>query len=119
MPGLTLQLDRDDASYVPGEPITGSVAWDLDQAPEGITVRLLWHTSGKGSRDMGVVGEQTWELVSSGGQEPFSFPGIDGPYSFSGRLITVSWVVEAVTQGTDLHTEVPFSLSPSGEEVRP
>jgi len=118
-PPITIQLDRADTSYVPGEPVTGRVSWRLGEAPKRVIVRLLWHTSGKGSRDTGVAEELTWEPVSPQEERAFSFAGLDGPYSFSGRLITVNWLVEVVAKGTREQAELGFTLSPTGEEVRP
>lgn len=119
MRSLTLQLDRDDAAYIPGELITGHVAWDLTEGPERLTIRLIWQTSGKGTQDVGVVSEQPFELASLRGSRDFSFEGIDGPYSFSGKLITVAWVVEAVVEPGGHHAERSLTLSPTGFEVRP
>ncbi|MFN3168101.1 MAG: hypothetical protein ACE37H_13655 [Phycisphaeraceae bacterium] len=118
-PPITIQLDRDDARYVPGEPVTGRVSWRFDHSPERVVVRLRWHTSGKGSRDTGVAEALTWEPVSSRDERAFSFAGLDGPYSFSGRLISVNWLVEAVAEGVGGQAELGFTLSPTGEEVRP
>lgn len=119
MQGLTLKLDRDDASYVPGQPITGTVAWDLSQGPDEITVRLIWQTSGKGTQDVGVAHELNWVAGSLREERDFSFPGIEGPYSFSGELITVGWLVEIVAEPGGEHAEQTLMMSPTGEEVRP
>ena len=115
MSTITLQLDRDDAGYVPGEPITGRVSWDLDANTDRVFVRLVWQTSGKGNRDVGVVDEQIVDRSTMRGEREFAFEGVEGPYSFSGRLITLSWTVEA--EASDAYTELPLTVSPSGEEV--
>lgn len=116
MQELTIQLDRADAGYVPGEPITGRVSWDLDQSPDKVTVRLLWHTEGKGTQDVGVAAEEVWEPVSMRDQRGFEFAGLEGPYSFSGRLITLGWMIEA--EAGRQHAEAALTLSPTGGEVR-
>lgn len=118
MRGIVIQLDREDAAYVPGEPITGVLAWDLDEDPKSITLRLLWQTSGKGTQDMGVVHEQTYPVQSLREEHVFSLPGVDGPYSFSGKLITLSWMVGAYAQKGHQFGEQPLELSPTGQEVR-
>ena len=41
--------------FFPGETITGTVVWDLDQTPESMTLNLLWFTRGKGDEDVGLV----------------------------------------------------------------
>lgn len=119
MQGITLQLDRDDAAYIPGEPITGQVSWDLDRAPDTITLRLFWQTSGKGTQDMGIAQEEVFELVSLRETRSFVFEGVEGPYSFSGKLITVAWIIEAVAKPGEGFGETTLTLSPTGLEVRP
>lgn len=118
MDRISIQLGRGDRAYVPGEPITGEVAWDLAEAPKRVTVRLLWQTSGRGTRDTTVVAEQQWEMLSVREERPFEFAGQPGPYSYSGKLITLGWFVE-VTSSDGHHDEQTLMLSPTGEEVRP
>ena len=119
MTGLTIQPDRPDRAYVPGEPITGTISWDLAEQPEQIAVRLVWQTAGKGTKDFGVAAEEVFVLQSLRGEHAFSFAGVEGPYSFSGTLITIAWRVEAYTDPGDAHAELALTLSPTGEEVRP
>lgn len=118
MATMSIELDREDASYVPGEPITGRVAWDLDRGSERVVLRLLWQTSGKGTRDTGIVREKQFERVPLRGDESFALDGCDGPYSFSGKLITVQWLLEAYAEPGDAFAERTLTLSPTGEEVR-
>lgn len=119
MQGVLLQLDHRDGRYIPGEPITGYLAWDLNNAARRIEIRLLWQTSGKGTQDTGVVGEIVWENESTRGERPFAFEAVDGPYSFSGRLITVAWRVEARVDPGGHDAQAELTLSPTGQEVRP
>jgi len=118
MPGLNLRLDRGDGRFVPGEPIIGTVSWDLDESPGSVTVRLYWETSGRGTQDAGVAAEYVFDPAGPSESQDFMFEGIEGPYSFSGKLITLSWKVEAVVKRGNAHAELPITLSPTGEEVR-
>jgi len=119
MQAMTIQLDREDGCYVPGEPITGWVAWDVAEDPERVTVRLYWQTAGKGDEDLGIIAEQVFQPAGLRAEHPFEFEGVDGPYSFSGSLITLAWKVEAVVERGDAHFDTPLTLSPTGKEVRP
>ncbi len=119
MTGLTIQPDRLDRAYVPGEPITGTIGWDLAEPSEQIVVRLVWQTAGKGTEDFGVAGEESFAVQSLRGECAFSFDGVEGPYSFSGTLITIAWRIEAYTDPSDAHAEQTLTLSPTGGEVRP
>ena len=118
MATMTIQLDRPDKAYVPGEPITGRIAWDLDQGSERVVLRLLWQTSGKGTQDSGIVSEEVFEMVALRDERDFSFSGLEGPYSFSGRLITVSWLIEAYAEPGNAFADQGLTLSPTGQEVR-
>lgn len=117
MDGLKLELDRADASYVPGEPIGGRASWDLPEPAGQVTVRLLWQTSGKGTEDLSVVGQEVIEMPGLRGEHAFSFSPVIGPYSFSGKLITLTWLVEVFTKRGNHHAEQVLTLSPTGEEV--
>ncbi len=115
---LQIQLDRSDACYLPGDAITGSVSWDLTSGVQSVSVRLFWRTQGKGTQDLGVAQEITWEQVAIREQRAFTFAGVDGPYSFSGQLISVCWVIEAYTSPGNAQGEQPIVLSPTGAEIR-
>lgn len=115
---IEIQLDRSDASYLPGEPITGRVRWELNPGVESVAVRLFWRTEGKGTQDFGVAEEITWEHVSTREERAFGFAGVDGPYSFSGSLISICWVIEAYLLPGHAQVEQPITLSPTGAEIR-
>lgn len=115
---IQIHLDRSDASYLPGEPITGDVSWDLPSGVESLTVRLFWQTEGKGTQDFGVAHEITWEQVALRERRAFTFAGVDGPYSFSGNMISVCWLIEAYTSPEQAHAQSPVTLSPTGAEIR-
>jgi len=116
---ITLTLDRDDAAYVPGEPITGTVAWDIPGELDRVVLRLFWHTEGKGTQDVGVAEEIVFDLVSSREARPFAFAGLIEPYSFSGTLVSIIWSVEAIAEPISEVARLPLIFSPTGQEVRP
>lgn len=116
---ITLTLDQAEGGYVPGEPITGDVAWDIPGKLDKVTLRLFWRTEGKGTQDVGVVAEEVFDLVSSRESRAFSFKGVAGPYSFSGNLVSILWAVEAIASPGDEVARAELTLSPTGQEVRP
>lgn len=110
---LTVVTDRD--AYAPGDELQVIAAWDgADEVPE-VVLRLVWQTAGKGTEDSEVV----WEKRCAGGgavgevREAVRLPV--GPYSCSGSLITIQWLVEAQI-GRD-HADQRFTLAPGGVEV--
>ncbi|MEM1356169.1 MAG: hypothetical protein AAGC44_14100 [Planctomycetota bacterium] len=116
---ITLTLDRDDAAYVPGEPITGTVAWDVPGDLDRVVLRLFWRTEGKGTQDVGVAEEVEFDLVSRRGSRGFSFSGLVEPYSFSGQLVSIVWAIEAIAKPSGDVVRRPLTFSPTGQEVRP
>ncbi|MEM9414316.1 MAG: hypothetical protein AAGA29_02405 [Planctomycetota bacterium] len=114
---LTLALDRTDGGYRPGEAITGLMRWSLRQPPERIDVRLFWWTSGKGSSDSGLAGELTFEGLAAQGEQAIVFDTPAGPYSFSGKLVTIQWAVEAVARPGKEVARAAVVLSATGSEV--
>lgn len=110
--GVKIEADR----YEPGGKLSGQVGWSLDPAPRRIEVNLFWQTSGKGTEDLEVVDTFTLDRPAAQGLEPFEFTLPIMPYSFSGRLITLRWGVEAVADKTS-HSAF-FTLAPGGEEIR-
>lgn len=108
---------RRDA-FRPDETLAGTVSWSFPDPPRKVEVFLLWRTSGKGDADEAAVASVELPVAGASGYGEFAFPLPDGPYSFSGRLITLSWRVEAVTKGPSETAASPFTLSPSGGEIR-
>ena len=120
---LTIELDRTvaggEGGYVPGEALTGLVRWSLSREPVVVMVRLFWRTEGKGSGDSGLAGELKFEGLTGAGEQAFVFEGPDGPYSYSGKLVSVVWAVEAIASPGDEVARAELTLSPTGQEVRP
>lgn len=116
MSDVTVTLERSNAVYMPGETITGTVRWQLADAPRRLEVVLFWATEGKGTSDTGVVAEQVHESPRMSGSVDFSFQLPEAPYSFSGQLVTFKWGVEAIFKKEKRHDHAAFVLSPTGEE---
>jgi hypothetical protein len=114
----SLQIDLESSVHRPGEQLRGQCSWELEQAVDAIEVRLFWHTSGKGTRDVGIVATQRFAAPGLRGSRAFAFDLPDGPYSFSGKLITLSWTVEIVALPGDEGVSADFVLSPTGTEVQ-
>ena len=115
---IEIQLDAGRATYQPGEVLSGTVSWELAEPASGVEVRLFWYTSGKGSTDVRVV--KAVQLASAGtsGSGRFKFVLPDEPYSFSGRLISLIWALEAVAQPGERPRRRDLVVAPGGDEVR-
>lgn len=114
---ITLRIDGDRTAFRPGETITGTVRWALEEAPSEFAVRLFWYTRGKGTEDVGVVDEVPVTVGDAAGEQTFSFRLPAGPYSFSGRLISLMWSIEAVSAAPEAVDRVDLVVSPTLVEV--
>lgn len=112
---LKVTLDRGELR--PKEKISGKVSWRVSTPVRYIELRLFWYTIGKGSEDVGVVDTLRIEDVAQAGTRGFSFILPASPYSFSGRLISLVWAVEALVEPGRECQRAEFTFAPSGKEV--
>lgn len=99
----------------PGDTIELTFSWTLDAVPETIEARLFWYTQGKGTQDVVIVETQPVSPALRGEQRVrFRLP--QGPYSFSGTLISLIWAVELVAH--DVAGRWELVLAPEGTEIR-
>lgn len=114
---ILVETDDGATSFRPGDVVDGTVRWQLAEPPREVELRLFWRTEGRGSQDLEVI--QTLPFANPGAVDRRSFrvrlP--EGPYSFSGKLITLSWGLEAVSQPDGWSGCLPITLSPTGEEI--
>src|SRR3954447_18636990 len=104
-------------TFAPGEEIAGAVRWERDAAPAAAEVRLCWFTRGQGDEDAAVVETIVFEEAQAGDTREFAFSAPEAPYSFSGTLISLIWVVELVLQPGEEFERVEIVIGPGKEEV--
>jgi hypothetical protein len=104
-------------AFLPGETIEGTVAWHFATPVRTLELRLLWYTEGKGDQDVGVV--ESLPLANPGMDEvrPFQIRLPAGPYSFSGRLISLVWALEVVAEPGGRAERLPVTVSPTRQEI--
>lgn len=117
MSGIHVQLIDDKIHYRPGDILEGVVFWDLPEPPASVELRLFWATQGKGTQDVEVVHVEKFDRAEKQDRRPFRIDLPIGPYSVSGKLVSVVWGVEVVTPAGSAGTAL-LVLSPTGEEVR-
>ncbi|HKV12027.1 MAG TPA: hypothetical protein VJ725_28035 [Thermoanaerobaculia bacterium] len=105
-------------SFLPGETIEGTVSWFLDEAPRSVELRLFWYTEGKGDQDVEIVRTFPFEAPGAQDRRSFRLEAPAEPWSFSGKLISLSWALEAVAEPGAKAGRVEIVLSPTGSEVR-
>ena len=117
MSSLDIQIEQDRTAFMPGEEIRGWAKWRLDNSTEYLELTLFWRTEGKGTQDIGIVETVRIDNPDSLGEQEFTIRVPDGPYSFSGKLISIIWALElSVSKGKDAPRK-EIVISPTKEEI--
>ncbi|HEY3900798.1 MAG TPA: hypothetical protein VGM54_19465 [Chthoniobacter sp.] len=117
MPNITLQLADHRTAFAPREKVSGKVTWQLDKTPERGELRLMWRTSGRGNGDYATAETIPFPDPQASETRPFTITLPEGPYSFSGTLITLTWTIEAAFQPGNIAEGVDIVLAPNGKAV--
>ena len=118
MSELSIEIDDGRTTFAPGAQVAGRVSWRLTEAPRGLSLRLFWQTAGRGTKDVRVVEELALGAGTAVGSAPFALQLPPGPYSFSGRLVSVIWSLELLVDAGRQVRRHNLVVSPTGEEVR-
>jgi hypothetical protein len=114
---LRIELAGGRTNYRPGESLSGRASWQVEGQPSSAVLKLFWYTSGKGTRDIGVVNTTVFPSPRPQDQREFTLPLPREPYSFSGKLISVVWAVELLVEPGGHAERLEFVLSGTGQEV--
>ena len=114
---LRITTDGTQTWFKPGATIAGDTSWHLDGEAEAVEVRLFWYTRGKGTQDVVVVDFLRVDHPEPSGHRRFGFAIPNGPYSFSGTLITLSWAVELVVFPGEDTARLDLVVGPQPIEV--
>ncbi len=117
MDKLSIALHDDRTAFAPRETLRGRVEWNLDANPRRLDLSLFWYTAGKGTRDVGVVESMKIDDPGAHGAKEFSFTLPEGPFCFSGRLISLIWALELTCTPGSETTRREITLSPTGREI--
>jgi len=117
MSELEIRTRGDRTKFLPGEVLAGQVSWATDSPPGLIELRLFWRTQGKGTRDVKVVDRKIFENPRRQETCDYRFQLPDGPYSFSGRLISLIWALELIVTSTDETERLDILVSPIDTEI--
>ena len=117
MSKLKLATRNEQKAFRPGEEIAGAAGWELERAPKSAEVRLFWRTRGKGTEDVLVVEAISFPEPQAAEARPFQFRTPDGPYSFSGKLISLIWALELVVEPDAEAARLELVISPTGQEI--
>lgn len=118
MAAIKIKLDGDKHAFAPGEVISGRAAWHFDEAPSAVELRLMWHTSGKGTTDANVA--EVVALAGNGnwGDAPFSITAPAAPWSCDGSLVSICWMLELVAEPNDDLDSAAIVIAPGAKAIR-
>ncbi|HEX2254186.1 MAG TPA: hypothetical protein VHQ65_13025 [Thermoanaerobaculia bacterium] len=118
LPEVRIELEAGRTAYEPGQEVRGTAWWRLERPAVGVALHLRWTTAGRGDEDSELV--RTLELPAGGaaGRAPFQMRLPDGPYSFSGKLVSLTWHLELVAEPELASHRVELVIAPGGREVR-
>ncbi|MCG6948403.1 MAG: hypothetical protein LJE93_05755 [Acidobacteria bacterium] len=114
---LTLHTSGGGTWFKPGGLLEGRATWHLDEDAEAIEIRLFWYTAGKGTQDVGIVRSIRVDMPERSGHRDFSFLVPEGPYSFSGKLVTLAWAVELIALPGGETERLDLQIGPQPVEV--
>ena len=114
---IQIETEGGANAFLPGETITGTVSWQLDPPLENVELRLIWYTEGKGDQDLGIVETAQFRTPGIVDRRGFTIRLPEGPFSFSGKLISLLWALEVVAQPKDRAGRLPITVSPSRQEI--
>ena len=114
---IQINIDAERTAFRPGESVNGSIAWALPVAPAQVSLELFWATRGKGTVDSEVVQSKQIKQPAAAGEEQFSLAIPNGPYSFSGKLVSLLWGLRLIIHPSQEQTQVNLTVSPTGQEI--
>ena len=117
MEKLEITFREDKTTFKPREMVHGAIQWNLPTVPKHLDLNLFWYTEGKGTRDVGVVETLKFDNIGAFGSKAFSFTLPDGPYSFSGKLISLIWALELTCSPGSETVRQEIVVSPTGQEI--
>lgn len=113
---ISIELTNDSATFLPGDVIEGTVRWGEEEGTS-LEVRLIWFTQGKGDRDFELVNVHKVASFGPSGSERFQFAAPNRPLSFSGKLISLQWSIEAIVFPNESTARQDLTISHSGQEI--
>ena len=117
MTEFVLEIAGGKTRFLPGDGLEGVVRWEFAKAPGAVEVRLFWRTQGKGTEDLKIVQRARFERPAPNARQAFRVTIPPDPYSFSGKLVSLVWGVEAVAEPGGKSNCVKLTVSPTGDEI--
>ena len=115
-----LRIETDYDGYYPGTEARVRVMWEFGPEvtlPQRIEIRLAWSTAGKGDRDYVIARRVDFESSTAQGEHEVTIKLPWGPYSFSGKLISLMWAIEVALSPQLVSARKEIVIGPNSQEV--
>jgi hypothetical protein len=123
--GPDIRVELAATTYCGGEELTGElvIADGPTAATQRVEFSVLWHTSGKGPEDLGVIHFQVWKaedgsIAQMPNPNTFAVKLPRTPWTYDGELIKIHWLVRVRLRFDlsgvpgEVGQDVPFVLIP-------
>lgn len=117
MESIQLDIQGGANAFLPGETVEGTASWQLETPAETVELRLFWYTQGKGDQDVGVVETVAFPDPALADRRGFRLRLPAGPFSFSGKLISLLWALEVVAEPGGRAGRTEITVSPTRREI--
>jgi hypothetical protein len=117
MNAVSISTREGRTEFSPGERIEATAEWQLAEPPRAVEVRLVWYTRGKGDTDVCIVDETRFDHPQPFDRRSCEFALPEAPYSFSGKLVSLVWAVEAVVEPGGNSQRLDIVVAPNGREL--
>ena len=118
MERISVETANGQTAFDSGAEARGQVEWEFTNPAKRIEIRLFWYTRGKGTTDAQVVKIHRLDVMTPHGREPFRFVLPEEPYSFSGKLISLVWAIEAIADPGQRTARLELVVAPEGKEIQ-
>lgn len=117
MEWMRIETRDGTTAFTPGEVVEGTASWQLERPAQTVELRLFWYTQGKGDQDVGVVSTIPFPEPALADSRGFRIPLPAGPFSFSGKLISLLWALEVVAEPGSRAGRLEIIVSPTRREI--
>lgn len=114
---IELELTGGGPARRPGRPVAGELKWDLPEEPKRLEVVLGWSTIGAGLPDTQIVERLVIDNPGPSGRDTFSFLLPPGPFSFTGKMVSLYWWLEVYATADEPSCRQELIVSSTGSPV--
>jgi hypothetical protein len=120
---LKIETADGRTAFAPGETLEAIAEWQLDNPADAVELRLVWYTRASDDEDttfvpdMSIVDRIRFESPTQSGAERWTVGLPNGPYSFTGSLISLVWALELVVEPAPDTHRLEITVAPHGKAI--